>query len=133
MGGIDATLQNSSYFSYAMFEEGGEDDGTLHRYHKKSDSYDSEKENATKQEDSSTTNRAVRVPEQNRWLCCSGGVLDSRLLNYCVKCFFSLISLLFCMYKLCVHNSQDTDTTVWVSLISAIIGNFLPNNHEDKN
>lgn len=65
------------------------------------------------------------------WKCCSGGVLDSRLVSYLVKVLFSMLALLFCMVKL-YQPSIEQDTTVWVSLISAIIGNFLPNNHENE-
>lgn len=64
----------------------------------------------------------------NIWLCCSGGELDSRFINYVVKVLISLISLLFCMAKL-YNPEEDQDNTVWISIISAIIGNFLPNEH----
>ena len=67
----------------------------------------------------------------NIWQCCSGGQLDSRFINYAVKVFISLISLLFCMVKL-YKPDEGQDTTVWISIISAIIGNFLPNNHTEN-
>lgn len=58
------------------------------------------------------------------WVCCSGGKIDSRLLTYLVQVSFALITLFFCMYKL---SSQSNDDAVWVSILSAIIGNFMPN------
>lgn len=59
------------------------------------------------------------------WKCCSGGYADSRLLAYIVQVIFSFVALLFCMFKLSSPSAGE-DVTVWVSLISAIVGNFMP-------
>lgn len=62
---------------------------------------------------------------KNLWHCCHDIVIDKRLITYIVQVCISLIVLLFCMYKL-TNQSSDEDPTIWVSLISGIVGNYLP-------
>lgn len=64
--------------------------------------------------------------EDKYWRCCSGGIIDNRLLTYIIQVLFSVISLFFCMFKL-TTGTVDEDDSVWISIMSAIIGNFMPN------
>ena len=70
--------------------------------------------------------KSSNVKPDVNWGCCSGGKIDSRLLTYLVQVSFALITLIFCMYKLVIQDDEN-DNAVWVSLLSAIIGNFMPN------
>jgi hypothetical protein len=60
--------------------------------------------------------------------CC--GVVDKRAIQYFVQVFIGLVVILFCMYQITdapmrVCDSED-DNTVYVALISTVIGWFLP-------
>lgn len=64
--------------------------------------------------------------QKNFWKCC-GDYLDRRLVTYMVQVTFTLITLLFCMIQVTVNRGEnDQMSTIWVTLISAIVGNFMP-------
>lgn len=62
---------------------------------------------------------------KNLWQCCSSVTIDKRMITYLVQVCISCIVLLFCMFKL-THLDEGEDPTIWVSLLSGIVGNYLP-------
>ena len=62
---------------------------------------------------------------ENMWTCCSGSSIDKRGVIFIVQTVMVLIILIFCMYMIC-SSEPGEDYTVWVSIMSAIAGNFLP-------
>lgn len=66
----------------------------------------------------------IEFEHKNLWKCC-GYTFDKRLLEYCTQMLIILIALIFCMYEIIADHNSET-STVWISLISAIVGNFLP-------
>lgn len=62
---------------------------------------------------------------ENLWTCCSGGQIDKRGMIFVVQTVMVFIVLIFSMIMVFTAD-EDTDYTVWVSIISAIVGNFLP-------
>jgi len=67
----------------------------------------------------------IEFEHENLWTCCSGGKIDKRGMIFIVQTFVVLLVLVFSMYMI-GHSDADTDVTVWVSIVSAIVGNFLP-------
>lgn len=62
---------------------------------------------------------------KNLWHCCSNITIDKRMITYIVQVCISCIVLFFCMFKL-THHEEGQDPTIWVSLLSGIVGNYLP-------
>lgn len=62
---------------------------------------------------------------KNLWQCCSHATIDKRMITYLVQVCISCIVLLFCMFKL-TYLEDGEDPTIWVSLLSGIVGNYLP-------
>ena len=63
------------------------------------------------------------------WKACCGQVIDKRATQFFVQVGMSASVMIFCMYKISVSKLLECtgeDTTVYFSLISAIIGWFLP-------
>ena len=67
----------------------------------------------------------LKWAHENMWTCCSGTSIDKRGIIFIVQTFMVLIILIFCMYMICSAEDGE-DYTVWVSIMSAIVGNFLP-------
>lgn len=59
------------------------------------------------------------------WKSCCCGKTDRRILAYATQVGFGLMTAVFCMYKLS-SDISCSDEHVYVSLLSAIIGVFLP-------
>lgn len=66
-----------------------------------------------------------KFEHENYWLCCSGSTIDKRAITFITQTIMVLIILIFSMYMI-VSADADNDITVWVSILSAIVGNFLP-------
>lgn len=66
----------------------------------------------------------IEFEHANIWRCCSGNTIDKRGVIFTVQVTFVFICLCFCMHQ--IMYADDSDKTVWISLISAIIGNFMP-------
>lgn len=62
---------------------------------------------------------------ENLWTCCSGGKIDKRGMIFIVQTSIVLMVLLFSMFMI-AFGQETQDATVWVSILSAIVGNFLP-------
>ena len=67
----------------------------------------------------------------NFWKSCCGTVIDKRSLQYFVQVTISATVMVFCMYK--ISNSekgdcdcQQEDNTVYIALLSSIIGYYIP-------
>ena len=65
----------------------------------------------------------VQFQHDNLWRCCSGSVIDKRSAMFFVQVTVVLAALIFCMIQVADNQGDDT---VWISLISAIVGNFMP-------
>lgn len=61
------------------------------------------------------------------WTCCSGSTVDKRAAIFIVQTIMIFIIMIFCMCMI-ILAEEHQDITVWVSLLSAIVGNFLPKN-----
>ena len=61
---------------------------------------------------------------QNLWIFC-GKTMDKRIIYIFVQILVTLITLVFSMIMTYYTNGEDT---VYISLISTIVGNYLPNN-----
>lgn len=59
------------------------------------------------------------------WTCCSGTIVDKRAAIFIVQTLMIFIVMIFSMTMIFLSEDGD-DVTVWVSIISAIVGNFLP-------
>jgi hypothetical protein len=71
----------------------------------------------------------VQFRRKTFWKSCCG-VVDRRAIQYFVQVAIGIIIILFCMYKIStspirICNSED-DNTVFIALISTVIGWFLP-------
>jgi hypothetical protein len=66
----------------------------------------------------------IDFEQKNLWRC-YGKIVDRRLISYIVQVTITLIVLGFCMYQIARKTTEDT--TVWISILSAIAGNFMPN------
>lgn len=62
---------------------------------------------------------------ENYWKSCCCGRTDKRILAYVTQVGFGVMTAGFCMYKLS-SDISCSDEHVYVSLLSAIIGVFLP-------
>jgi hypothetical protein len=66
---------------------------------------------------------------QNYWNCC-GHVLDKRVTQFFVQVGIGGIIMVFCMVKILladpVENCTGEDTTVYFSLLSALVGFYIP-------
>jgi len=75
--------------------------------------------------DESPTSRHDRLEfeRENVWSCgrCR---TDRRLLVYITQISVTLTTLIFCMIKIIL--GDDGDITIWVSILSTIVGNFMP-------
>ena len=69
----------------------------------------------------------LEFQHENLWTCCSGGKIDKRGMIFIVQTFVVFLVLMFSMYMI-AHADEEQDVTVWVSIVSAIVGNFLPTN-----
>lgn len=86
------------------------------------------RQNSESQEKSNTSTTSEReFKRTNYWRCC-GGVVDRRVLYIMVQIVVTLITLVYCM----VMVFYVEDSTVWISMIATIAGNFLPNNIEHE-
>lgn len=89
------------------------------------------KENSGHGSESDTSNTSIdskgqtEFERKNMWYCCGYEHIDKRMITYIVQVLISGIVLCFCMFKLSEKN-PDSDLTIWVSLLSGIVGNYLP-------
>ena len=65
----------------------------------------------------------VQFRHNNLWQCCSGSFIDKRSAMFLVQVAVVFSALIFCMLQVADNEGDDT---VWISLISAIVGNFMP-------
>jgi len=62
---------------------------------------------------------------ENYWKCGKRCIMDKRLLVYLVQVSFSFAVLMFAFYQISV-TSENQDATIWISIVSLIVGNFMP-------
>ena len=73
----------------------------------------------------SQTNRELQHQRQTKWSSCCGTSTDSRLLQYSAQLTFGLLVAIFCMVELHISDRCE-DVTLYSSILSGIIGVFLP-------
>lgn len=61
----------------------------------------------------------------NFWKSCCGAVVDKRAVQFFVQLGVGGVVIIFCMAKICLAES-DENTTVYFSLLSALVGYFIP-------
>lgn len=74
-------------------------------------------------------NQEMEFEQENFWRTCCGSIIDKRVMTYSVQVMVSMTTMAFCMIKILSSEEQDCtgeDTTVWVSLLSAIVGAYIP-------
>lgn len=59
--------------------------------------------------------------DNDSWQCCS--IKNKDEIKYFIQCGFGLLIIIFCMIMII---RDDTDKTVWISLLSSTFGLFLP-------
>lgn len=67
--------------------------------------------------------------QENYWKSCCGSIVDRRTLTYIVQVIASFGAIIFCMAKIWNADQQECtgeDITIWVSLLSTIIGAYIP-------
>lgn len=58
---------------------------------------------------------------------CGKCICSRKLLVALTQVFFTLIILFFCMYQLTRNDLSSEASTIWITLLSTITGNFMPN------
>ncbi len=71
--------------------------------------------------------RTRRVEDPEIWRSCCLDV-DKRVVQFSVQVMFSLILIIFSMYML-MNTDNCSEQQVYVSLLTLVIGVFLPNPH----
>ena len=61
----------------------------------------------------------------NFWKSCCGAVMDRRAVQFFVQLGVGAVVITFCMVKICVA-PEGENTTVYFSLLSALVGYFIP-------
>lgn len=61
----------------------------------------------------------------NFWKSCCGAVVDKRAVQFFVQLGVGGVVIVFCMVKISIAN-PDEDKTVYFSLLSALVGYFIP-------
>lgn len=69
-----------------------------------------------------------RVSTPDRYFKFQRGRLDRRFIVWVTQVFVTLLVMFYCFYMLSTQQHSE-ERTIWISLISAIIGNFMPNGH----
>lgn len=72
----------------------------------------------------STEKMAKKAKIKNVYKCC-GTDIDRRVLQIILQIVVILTTLVFSMFM--VSKSDGADGTVWISIISALVGNHMPN------
>lgn len=70
-----------------------------------------------------------KFEQENYWKSCCGSIVDRRTLTYVVQVIASFGAIVFCMAKIWNADQQECsgeDITIWVSLLSTIIGAYIP-------
>lgn len=75
---------------------------------------------------STTSNGQREFERKNFWECCCSEHIDKRMVTFLVQVFISVMTLMFCMMRIVNHGEDSEDPTIWVSLMSGIVGNYLP-------
>lgn len=85
-----------------------------------------DKDSKHTQRDVSPTTRHMNTQfeQENVWKC-NKCFLDKRCFQYIAQLGVTIITLLFCMIMI-INKHEDDDITIWVSIISTIVGNFMP-------
>lgn len=84
-------------------------------------------ENITEREEKN--NNMSKFEQENYWKSCCGSIVDRRTLTYVVQVIASFGAIIFCMAKIWNADQQECsgeDITIWVSLLSTIIGAYIP-------
>lgn len=67
---------------------------------------------------------------QTFWKSCGGCIVDRRIMQFFVQVFIGLIVIIFCMIKIFLigptYSCSGEDPSVYFSLLSTIIGFFIP-------
>lgn len=67
---------------------------------------------------------------QTFWKSCCGCIVDRRIMQFFVQVFIGLIIIIFCMIKIFLigpnYSCSGEDPSVYFSLLSTIIGFFIP-------
>ena len=74
-------------------------------------------------------NNMSKFEQENYWKSCCGSIVDRRTLTYVVQVIASFGAIIFCMAKIWNADQQECtgeDITIWVSLLSTIIGAYIP-------
>lgn len=91
----------------------------------------------TKRDDSysteSTEKMAKKIKINNIYKCC-GAEIDRRILLVILQIVVVLTTLIFSMFM--ISKTEGGESTVWISIISALVGNHMPSyinrEHQDK-
>lgn len=87
-----------------------------------------ERENSNSSDSTEKLERKTKI--KNLYKCC-GTDIDRRIIQGCVQVVVILTTLLFSMYMACTLPIEDS--TVWISIISALAGNHMPNYLNNQN
>jgi hypothetical protein len=64
---------------------------------------------------------------ENFWKSCCGSTIDKRAASFFTQLGISSVVIIFCLYKLVVHTGDCSESQTYMSLLTLILGIYIPN------